>query len=144
MSIENKKNPQFEDFLWRTLSHAPSAIAFSDVLPNVCFCENKISLSHIHGGLASRRSRASARRRSPSLKLWRTKSGERGIRTPGTRKGSEIRTHGELSSTTVFKTVPLNHSGTLPLFCGASCRFRPLSHLSIIKFLALSQYSSLK
>ncbi len=33
--------------------------------------------------------------------------------------GGEIRTHGALSSTTVFKTVPLNHSGTPPYihFC---------------------------
>lgn len=28
--------------------------------------------------------------------------------------GGEIRTHGSLATTTVFKTVPLNHSGTPP------------------------------
>lgn len=38
--------------------------------------------------------------------------------TPHQSGRGEIRTHGELSSTTVFKTVPLNRSGTLPLFCG--------------------------
>ena len=30
--------------------------------------------------------------------------------------GGEIRTHGTLASATVFKTVPLNHSGTPPYY----------------------------
>ena len=36
--------------------------------------------------------------------------------------GGEIRTHGPVSEATVFKTVPLDHSGTPPkTFCKTKC-----------------------
>lgn len=41
----------------------------------------------------------------------------------------EIRTRGTFYSTTVFKTVPLNHSGTSPNFCNVhtDCNMKTVS-----------------